>query len=157
MTSPELSRTLDEVRATILPMPFATSMQLEIERAGEGTGVVSLPLSDAVSYNDAAFAAVAVGVVADVAAGAAALATIPATAMVLTRAITTEVTGSTAGSRLSARAELRERDDRTLVFDATVVVAPAARPDVDAESRVCGSAVVTLAIVTPPVVTPPAS
>lgn len=137
-------RTLNEIRQTILVMPFAITMQLEIEQAGDGIGVVSMPLSDAVSFNETAFAGMAIGIVADVAAGAATLAIMPPGEMALTGAVDTKVTASTIGSRLSARAELRERTHGSLVYDATVTVHGR-----DGGQRTCGTAVVTMFIPTP--------
>lgn len=141
---PRATRTLDETRETILSMPFAQAMRLEIESAGNGVGVVSMPLTDVVTFNGTAFAAMAVGALADMAAGAATLMTLPVTEMALTSGIDSAVTASTAGERLSATASLRERDDTTLIFDAVVEVHPH-----DRESRICGTAVVTMRVARP--------
>ena len=77
---------------------------------------------DVVTYDGAAFAAIAVGLVADVAAGAATLRTLPVDAMALTAGVDSTMTASTRGDRLSARARLRERDETRLIFDAVVEV-----------------------------------
>ncbi len=122
-------------------MPFATTMHLEIESATDGVGVVSMPLSDSVSYDGAAFAAMAVGVVADVAAGAATLSMLPPDQMTLTGRIDTTITASTVGTRLTARAELRERDDTTLIFDAVATV-----QGPDGKTTNCGTAVITMRV-----------
>lgn len=115
-------RSLDEVRELILGMPFASAMRLKIESGGEGSGVVSMPLHDAVSFDRRAFAGVAVSTVADVAAGVAALRTIDRTEMPLTIGVDVSITASTRGERLRAQAELLKRDGRVMVFEAVVHV-----------------------------------
>lgn len=142
--SQEPTRTLDQVRETILSMPFAQSMKLDIESAGDGVGTVSMPLSAAVTHDGRAFAAFAIGTVADVAAGAATLLTLPPDEMALTAGIDANITASTVGSRLIARAELRERDDTTLMFDAVVTVT-----GTDGQQRECGAAVITMRVARP--------
>jgi len=122
-------------------MDFARSMQLEIDDVDDGVGNASMPLSPAVTFDGAAFAAFAIGVVADVAAGAATLAVTPSDEMAYTLRIDSQITGSTRGTRLSAIAALRERIGERLVFDATI---RAHRPD--GTTRQCGTAVVTMQI-----------
>lgn len=135
---------MDEVREFILTMPFAIAQKLEIEHAADGVGIASMPLSDVVAFNDTAFQGMAIGIVADVAAGAATLAMTTADQFPLTGSVDTTITASTEGSRLTARAELRERDDTALVFDAIATVEAA-----DGSHRPCGSAVVTMRIARP--------
>lgn len=134
-------RTLDQVRETIGSMPFVQAVGLEVEFADEGVGVVSIPLSDVVTYDGTAFAAIAVGLVADVAAGAATLRTLPVDEMALTAGVDSTMTASTRGDRLSARARLRERDETRLIFDAIVEVSSVGR-----EPRECGRGVVTMRV-----------
>lgn len=125
-------------------MPFVQAIDLEIESAGDGVAVVSIPLSDVVTYDGAAFAATAIGLVADMAAGAATLRTLPVGEMALTAGIDSKITASTRGDRLSAKAQLRERDDTQLVFDAVVTVSNA-----DGEPKECGAGVVTMRVARP--------
>lgn len=139
-----MPRTLDQVRETILSMPFAQGMKLEIESGGDGVGVVAMPLSDAVTFNGSAFAAMAVGALADMAAGAATLATLPMDQLALTAAIDSTITASTAGDRMIAVAELRERDETRLVFDSVISV----QHD-RGEPRECGRAVITMRVARP--------
>ncbi len=137
----EVPRTLDQVRETIGSMPFVQAVGLEVESADGGVAVVSIPLSDVVTYDGTAFAAIAIGLVADVAAGAATLRTLPLDEMALTAAVDSTMTASTMGDRLSARAQLRERDDTRLIFDAVVGVSSAG-----GEPRECGRGVVTMRV-----------
>ncbi|MCP5035001.1 MAG: hypothetical protein GY939_24615 [Actinomycetia bacterium] len=132
-------RTLDEIRETILAMPFAAAMQLDIEQAANGVGVVAMPLADSVSFNGRAFAGIAVAAVADVAAGAAAFSVIPREQMAFTGTVETTITASTEGSRVSASAQLRGRDGDEMVLDAAVRV-----QRTDGTWRECGSATITL-------------
>ena len=134
-------RTIEDIRKTILSMPFAQSMQLSIDQAGDGVGVASMPLSDAVSFDGAAFAALAIGTVADIAAGAATLAMTPPDQMAYTSGIDSTITAKTQGTRLSARASLRERHGQRLIFDALVWTHPS-----DGDPRQCGEATVTMHI-----------
>ncbi len=122
-------------------MPFVQAVGLDIESADAGGAVVSIPLSDVVTYDGTAFAATAVGLVADMAAGAATLRTLPVDQMALTAAIDSTMTASTRGDRLSARAQLRERDDTRLIFDAVVEVSSSG-----GEPRECGRGVVTMRV-----------
>jgi acyl-coenzyme A thioesterase PaaI-like protein len=94
-----------------------------------------------VTYDGTAFAAIAVGLVADVAAGAATLRTLPVDVMALTAGVDSTMTASTRGDRLSARARLRERDETRLIFDAVVEVS-----SVGQEPRECGRGVVTMRV-----------
>ncbi len=137
-------RTLDEIRETILSMPFARVMQLDIEFAEGGVGIVSMPLTEAVTFDGSAFAGMAIGIVGDVAAGVATLAMTPPDEMALTGTVESSITGSTKGTRLSARAELRERSDTALIYDATVEVRGSG-----GELRQCGTAVVTMRVARP--------
>ncbi|MEL6893890.1 MAG: DUF4442 domain-containing protein [Actinomycetota bacterium] len=125
-------------------MPFVQAVGLEIESADEGVAVVSIPLSDVVTYDGTAFTAIAVGLVADVAAGAATLRTLPVDEMALTAGVDSTMTASTKGDRLSARAQLRERDDTRLIFDAVVTVS-----SVGAAPKECGRGVVTMRVARP--------
>jgi len=134
-------RTIEDIRKTILGMPFAQSMQLSIDQAGDGVGVASMPLSDAVTFDGAAFAALAIGTVADIAAGAATLAMTPPDQMAYTSGIDSTITAKTQGTRLSARASLRERHGQRLIFDALVWTHPS-----DGDPRQCGEATVTMHI-----------
>jgi len=138
-------RTIEDIRKTILGMPFAQSMQLSIDQAGDGVGVASMPLSDAVTFDGAAFAALAIGTVADIAAGAATLAMTPPDQMAYTSGIDSTITAKTQGTRLSARASLRERHGQRLIFDAVVWAHQA-----DGDPRQCGEATVTMHITRAP-------
>jgi len=91
-----------------------------------------------------AFAALAVGTVADIAAGAATLAMTPTDQMAYTTAIDSKVTSSTQGTRLSARAQLREQCGPRLVFDAIVHIHRR-----DGSSQPCGEASITMHITAP--------
>lgn len=132
------NRTLDEVRDTILAMPFAKAMQLEIESCGNDAAVISIPLSDATRYSDHAFGAPAVATAADMAAAAASLASLPPNQMAVTTRIDVQVTASTRGARLSSCAVLRDRAGPSLVFDVEV---RCRRPD--GTTRTCGHGVLT--------------
>jgi acyl-coenzyme A thioesterase PaaI-like protein len=125
-------------------MPFVQAVGLQIESADDGVAVVSIPLSEVVTYDGAAFAAIAIGLVADVAAGAATLRTLPVDEMALTAAVDSTMTASTKGDRLSARAQLRERDETRLIFDAIVEVS-----SLRGEPRECGRGVVTMRVARP--------
>lgn len=139
MTASQATRTLDQVQQVIRTMSFAQEMGITIDGAEDGVGKASMPLSDIVSYNGSAFAALAVGAVADVAAGAATLIALPPDVMPFTYGIDTKITAPTTGVRLSAVAELSESVDTKLIFDATVSVHSS-----DGELSVCGSAVITM-------------
>lgn len=144
MTDFPRERTLDEIRDTILVMPFAQAMQIELEFAEDGVGVASMPLNETVAYNGSAFAGLAIGIIGDVAAGAATLAMTPHDQMALTGAVNSVVTASTEGSRLTARAELRERSETALIYDAVVKVHPHA-----GEPTECGTVVVSIHVPRP--------
>ena len=136
------TRTIDEIRATILQMPFAQEAELEIELGTGDQGIASIPLSTAMTYDGSAFAAFAVGLIADVAAGASTLSVTPADQMALTAGIESRITSSTRCERLRATATRRERIGDRLIYD-TVVDAVRA----DGSSRQCGDAVITMQIV----------
>ncbi len=138
------NRTLDEVRETILAMPFAQVMHFEITNCGDDTAAVSMPLSDAATHDGAAFSAPAVAALADAAAAAATLASLPPNQMAATTGIDVQVTASTRGTRLSARAVLHERIGSRLTF---VVEVDAHRPD--GSLRPCGTGAITIKVLDP--------
>lgn len=134
-------RTLEQIRGLILTMPFVRTLQLQIVAGNDGTGSVSVPISDASTYDGRAFAAAAIGAACDVAAGVAALSTIPADRMLATTKVDTDVFAPPIGTSLNATAVLGERRADTLTLHASAEVR-----DNDGNAVQCGKATVTLTV-----------
>lgn len=134
---------MEEIRARFVEMPFSRLLGVEVVDAADGFATMTMPLSPAVAWNDVAFAAAYVGLLADLACGAAAMSLLPADATLATNGVDFILTGATTGPILRAHGAVAVHDGPRLVLNAVVEVGDGTT------FATCGAAMVTLRATVP--------